>query len=806
MIRQQAATALLCLMTLLGAVSSMAQRAPEIDYQIHMNGRFWNTVNNNGVIGNIYGGSMPHEYLTAPSFTYPNYSKVSYGNYMGLWVGGVVNGDTLVTTAIDDAGNSEFWPEYSPFGDFEVRSNIPNSPDYSYNARAEIEFRTVYTDTFDNEGFVPYSTYDYRRHQPLNIAVVQTSYSWSTSYAADFVLLDYKIVNLSPDTIYDAWVGMYYNGLIWHRGEATFLIPDETEGYLYSAPYEFEGLDDELLRIAWTADHDGQVANFPWRMLNNPHALGVAPLRTPRGAYRNNFNWWTRGRNYSWGPRMEGTVEYPFRSFPVGLGVPLSDRNRYYLMSKPEIDYSGLEAAVDHRKEGWLGRSRYSREIAKGHSVEFLTSFGPFDLRPGESDTLTVVLAIGTNIHSDANGWDKLHDIYDPYPFMDYLRFDDLVSSVRWARMIYDNPGLDTDGDGDSGKAVWYHNEDLGDSVRVFYEGDGVPDFRGATPPPPPQLRITPEKNRLVIRWNGQVTETALDPMTFAQDFEGYRVYLSRSRSGQEAMLLSSWDRETFNRHHWNDTRRSWENMDLPFTRDSLEAIYGLGFEPADYPYEEPLVWRGGLYYFKDVDYNLSDLSNPQGIHRLYPDAILDSSDVDEEGRLRYYEYEYIIEDLLPTVPYYVTVTAFDYGHPPRKLEPLESQIEPYLVEAFAASQGDDTRPEGKLAVYCYPNPYRIDGGYYPGGWENRLDEYAPERARNVWFANLPNKCTITIYSLDGDLIRRLDHDEPAGGGRASIHRWDMISRNTEALVSGLYYWVVESEYGDQIGKLAIIK
>ena len=33
-----------------------------------------------------------------------------------------------------------------------------------------------------------------------------------------------------------------------------------------------------------------------------------------------------------------------------------------------------------------------------------------------------------------------------------------------------------------------------------------------------------------------------------------------------------------------------------------------------------------------------------------------------------------------------------------------------------------------------------------------------------------------------------------------------MITRNTQAIVTGLYYWVVESEYGNQVGKLVILK
>ena len=41
----------------------------------------------------------------------------------------------------------------------------------------------------------------------------------------------------------------------------------------------------------------------------------------------------------------------------------------------------------------------------------------------------------------------------------------------------------------------------------------------------------------------------------------------------------------------------------------------------------------------------------------------------------------------------------------------------------------------------------------------------------------------------------------------SSVHdEWDMITRNTQMIVSGLYYWVVEDEEGNtQIGKLSIV-
>jgi len=39
-----------------------------------------------------------------------------------------------------------------------------------------------------------------------------------------------------------------------------------------------------------------------------------------------------------------------------------------------------------------------------------------------------------------------------------------------------------------------------------------------------------------------------------------------------------------------------------------------------------------------------------------------------------------------------------------------------------------------------------------------------------------------------------------------SMTSWDLISRNTQAVVSGIYLYTVESKIGTQVGKFVIIK
>jgi hypothetical protein len=71
---------------------------------------------------------------------------------------------------------------------------------------------------------------------------------------------------------------------------------------------------------------------------------------------------------------------------------------------------------------------------------------------------------------------------------------------------------------------------------------------------------------------------------------------------------------------------------------------------------------------------------------------------------------------------------------------------------------------------------------------------------------NLPAKCIIRIFTLDGDLVRAIKHDMEPSDPNSSHDKWDLINRNIQMVVSGLYYWTVEDEAGKvQMGKLVIL-
>jgi hypothetical protein len=109
--------------------------------------------------------------------------------------------------------------------------------------------------------------------------------------------------------------------------------------------------------------------------------------------------------------------------------------------------------------------------------------------------------------------------------------------------------------------------------------------------------------------------------------------------------------------------------------------------------------------------------------------------------------------------------------------------------------------------VAVVPNPYRTDQDYKleNGGYEGLTSKWT-ENERKVKFINLPEHCTIRVFSLSGDLVRTIVHD----GGEGTFPRGDedmlLVSESNRALASGIYIFTVESTVGVQTGKFVIIR
>jgi len=95
----------------------------------------------------------------------------------------------------------------------------------------------------------------------------------------------------------------------------------------------------------------------------------------------------------------------------------------------------------------------------------------------------------------------------------------------------------------------------------------------------------------------------------------------------------------------------------------------------------------------------------------------------------------------------------------------------------------------GKVKVV--PNPYIVSAA-----WERDI------LTQKLLFTNLPPKCNIKIFTVSGEHLITLHHDNPAVGHM----EWNFRTKEDTEVAYGLYIYKVESEWGDSIGKFAIIR
>ncbi|MDX9758123.1 MAG: hypothetical protein RBU27_03090 [Bacteroidota bacterium] len=175
------------------------------------------------------------------------------------------------------------------------------------------------------------------------------------------------------------------------------------------------------------------------------------------------------------------------------------------------------------------------------------------------------------------------------------------------------------------------------------------------------------------------------------------------------------------------------------------------------------------------------------------------------------YRYRLDIPHQLNGWQYIYTVTAFDSGDPVNNVESLESSR---LQNARRVIPGTTPEMAASGEPFAYPNPY-----YASAMWDG-----SGERARKLYFANLPARAEIRIYTMTGDLVKTLRHEGESYDGSdiewferfadgtqrfaGGEHAWDLITDSDQATATGMYLFTVENiDSGNiQRGKFVIIK
>ncbi len=102
--------------------------------------------------------------------------------------------------------------------------------------------------------------------------------------------------------------------------------------------------------------------------------------------------------------------------------------------------------------------------------------------------------------------------------------------------------------------------------------------------------------------------------------------------------------------------------------------------------------------------------------------------------------------------------------------------------------------------IYTVPDPYIAASTL-----ETRLVNQDVGRGdRRIDFVNLPTRCTISIFTSSGRLVRELQHEAIQENGRES---WDLRTKDGLEVSHGVYIYHVDAPgIGSKTGKLAIIK
>jgi hypothetical protein len=130
-----------------------------------------------------------------------------------------------------------------------------------------------------------------------------------------------------------------------------------------------------------------------------------------------------------------------------------------------------------------------------------------------------------------------------------------------------------------------------------------------------------------------------------------------------------------------------------------------------------------------------------------------------------------------------------------------------------SATEQQGISPQAQAAgqqggVYVVPNPYRGRSQ-----WDLTPNATDPTGTHVDFFNLPPGQWTLRIFTISGDLVQTLRSSDQQTDGKLQQENaddgqatWNLISRNGQDVVSGIYLFSVESSAGTEQGKFVIIR
>lgn len=730
---------------------------PEKAFFVHSTGNLWTSVTNYGSVGDPNAASAGR-----PSMQWPGGANSDYLYDGGIWVGTTIGGDPAVTSYF-----------YNPDIEWLPTTGFPGELGTSVAGAKSKSLEDSYM-IFDD-----IDEHSESSHLPLGVRVIQRGMTWSLPDYDDAVAFEYEIFNtgLNGD-LTDVHVAFWY--------DVDVATIDVTNAHIDDL-VDYDGWDE--------ADSDTDVMDVvdPYD-LNGDGWTGYDEYGIP----------YTRDEGHN--PNFDATLGES-DGFYDEWGI-LFDATAPVLHWQADVSdlgrVAGEPAVVDgDTLKGYIFPRSLSYIYDGDDPVSSSNDYGERDMSPQVDGWYGgMILATGAEqkvingqsyvVASSHQWWNWESDPKTDDDRWDYMLGQHVSSQ---SKKFLNNPlelgfpqfdyrFLLTTGpfdlpEGGSikvvfvsviGKGLQGMRQNADNMVEAYYSGSEFSnpynpsnwdeDKHWVLPIPPavPTLSYSPINNGIELAWD-KTSETQVDPNLGKTDFQGYQLY-----------------RAAYNPQGW-EMIQAWDNVNGPvhvvdMQGDTLNPKLdgGVTLYYGDEGYAESTGdWV--LVELPDIEQTYQDLGGmaPWGETKIAP---------------------------LNSIPYYYALSAYDpiktaaeAGQDlPTAYSPLSNYKKtlsgaPVPVYPSRLYEVGDAVPSLD-DVKVVPNPYR-GTALWEAQYEDRLK-----------FSGLPPVAKITIFTLAGDMVIEIDHTNGT-----DYEFWDLISRNNQSAVSGLYLYVVEAPDVDTVGE-----
>ena len=180
-----------------------------------------------------------------------------------------------------------------------------------------------------------------------------------------------------------------------------------------------------------------------------------------------------------------------------------------------------------------------------------------------------------------------------------------------------------------------------------------------------------------------------------------------------------------------------------------------------------------------DIEYTYTITAFDAGIAE---DQILDTSNLEEFGT-----YDYTDNPANPL--HFASPDGYQSIHSPKGRNITDDNF--VTVESGANSTQNMSKN-----INVVPNPYFVHSNFNE-----------TEYKRQIRFTHLPEKCKITIFTISGEKVVTLNHEDEDDGN----HWWNLRTVNNQEVAPGLYIYAVENltpgfKNEKFIGKFAVVR